>query len=68
MHMATAAPAPAPAPAPSIDTSDALKQTQDTLNESIKTQQQMMVISLQANTAMAYLQMALGISGKVAGR
>ncbi len=68
--MATAAPAPAPAPAPlpGIDSKGALDAAQKALEESIKTQQQMMVISLQANTAMAYLQMALGVSGKVAGR
>jgi hypothetical protein len=53
---------------PGIDSKGALDAAQKALEESIKTQQQMMVISLQANTAMAYLQMALGVSGKVAGR
>ena len=57
----------APAPAP-IASEEAIKKATDSLNESIKTQQELMVISMQANTAMAYLQMALGVSGKVAGR
>ena len=60
--------APAPAPAPSINTADSIKKTMDSLEESIKTQQELMAISMQANTAMAYLQMALSVSGKVAGR
>ncbi len=53
---------------PSIDTSAALTAAATSLSDSITVQQKMMVLSAQANTAMAYLQMALGITGKLAGR
>ena len=36
--------------------------------EALKNQQELMILSLKLNTAMAYLQMALSLSGKVAGR
>lgn len=38
------------------------------INQSIAQQQQMLALSMQANTAMAYLQMALGITSKISGR
>lgn len=38
------------------------------VNSSIAQQQEMLNISMQANVAMAYLQMALGISSKISGR
>ena len=68
MGTGNTAPAPAPAPAPAIDVADSVNKSVASLNESIKTQQELMAISMQANTAMAYLQMALSVSGKVAGR
>jgi hypothetical protein len=71
MHMATdstAAPPPVAAPATSLDTAKYLEEAKKTTEEAIKIQQNLMAISMQANTAMAYLQMALSVSGKVAGR
>lgn len=38
------------------------------INDSIAKQQEMLAMSMQANTAMAYLQMALGITSKISGR
>ena len=55
-----------PAPAPAItDTSGTAQQS---LNDSIAKQQEILMLSMQANTAMAYLQAALSLTGKISGR
>ena len=65
----TTPPAPGPAPDPLAQASaDALAAAQKSMEEAIKTQQVMMVMSAQVSNAMAYLQMAMSASGKVAGR
>jgi hypothetical protein len=40
----------------------------NSINDSIAKQQQILAMSMQANTAMAYLQMALGVTSKISGR
>ena len=42
--------------------------SQQSTNASIAAQQALMAESLRVNTAMAWLQMAIGMTGKIAGR
>ncbi|MES2888932.1 MAG: hypothetical protein V4739_13100 [Pseudomonadota bacterium] len=55
----------APPPPPITDTSSTAQQS---LNDSIAKQQEILMLSMQANTAMAYLQAALSLTGKISGR
>jgi hypothetical protein len=47
---------------------DTTKTSADSINASIEAQAKLLTLSTQANTAMAYLQMALGLTSKISGR
>ncbi len=50
---------------PITDTSSSAAQS---MNDAIAKQQEILMLSMQANTAMAYLQAALGLTSKISGR
>ena len=56
----------APPPSPSV--TDTSGSSIDSVNNSIGKQKELLDTSMQANIAMAYLQMALGVSSKISGR
>lgn len=63
--MPDSVPPTTPAPTGITDTTGSATTS---MNDAIAKQQQLLTLSMQANTAMAFLQAALGMTSKISGR